>query len=88
MVYADMNSVSHRGGKNNYGLYILAASIISMFTFDFGMSTAVTRFVSKYNAERDQQSVNNFLGIVYKLYFLISGIVSVLLIRPVRELKK
>jgi O-antigen/teichoic acid export membrane protein len=66
-------------GRNNYGLYVLASSLISMFMIDFGMSAAVSRFISKYNAEGDQQSVNNFLGIIYKLYFVIDlAVLSVL----------
>ena len=49
-------------GQSNYGLYTLATSLITMFLVDFGMSAAVTRFVAKYNAEKDQEKVNNFLG--------------------------
>lgn len=67
-------------GQNNYGLYTLATSLITLFVMDFGMSAAVTRFVSKYRAEGDQQSVNNFLGIVYKLYMMIDGIIFAALI--------
>ena len=38
-------------GKADYGLYTLALSIISLFVFDFGLGSAVTRFIAKYNAE-------------------------------------
>ncbi len=64
-------------GQNNYGLYTLATSLITLFVVDFGMSSAVSRFVSKYNAEGDQQKVNNFLGVVYKLYLLIDAVVFI-----------
>ncbi|MBR5270822.1 MAG: oligosaccharide flippase family protein [Clostridia bacterium] len=67
-------------GDSNYGLYTLASSFISMFMLDFGMSAAVSRFVSRYIALDDQDSLNNFLGIVYKLYGLISAAISVILI--------
>lgn len=67
-------------GQENYGLYTLATSLITLFVMDFGMSAAVTRFVSKYNAEGKQEKVNNFLGIVYKLYLAIDAIVFVVLI--------
>ena len=33
-------------GQNNFGIYTLATSIISMFLIDFGLSAAVSRFVS------------------------------------------
>ena len=67
-------------GRSNYGLYTLATSLITLFVMDFGMSAAVTRFVSKYRAEGKQQEVNNFLGIVYKLYIAIDTIIFIVLI--------
>lgn len=62
-------------GKNNYGLYTLATSLITIFVMDFGMSAAVSRFVSKYRAEDNQEAVNNFLGMAYKLYIALDGII-------------
>lgn len=62
-------------GKNNYGLYTLATSIITLFVLDFGMTAAVSRFVSKYNAEGNQEKVNNFLGVVYKMYLALDLII-------------
>lgn len=67
-------------GVNDYGLYTLATSLISIFLIDFGISEAVSRFISKYNAERDQEKVNDFLGLVYKLYILIDLIIILILI--------
>lgn len=66
-------------GQSDYGLYTLASSLISMFLLDFGISSAVTRFVSKYKAEEDQESVNNFLGLIYKLYFIIDIVIFIVL---------
>ena len=66
-------------GKSNYGLYTLASSLITIFMVDFGMSAAVTRFVSKFNAAGDQKKVNDFLGIVYKLYLAIDAVILVVL---------
>ena len=67
-------------GLNDYGLYTLATSLISIFLIDFGISEAVSRFISKYNAEGDQKKVNDFLGLIYKLYILIDILILVLLI--------
>lgn len=67
-------------GQSDYALYTLATSIITMFTVDFGMSAAVSRFVSKYRAESNEDAINNFLGLVYKLYMIISAIVLIALI--------
>lgn len=57
-------------GKADYGLYTLAMSVISLFVFDFGLASAITRFVSKYLAESRQDKVDNLLGLVFKLYGL------------------
>lgn len=67
-------------GKENYGLYTLTTSLITMFVMDFGMGAAVAKFISKYNAEEDQESINNFLGLIYKLYFFIDAIILIALI--------
>ena len=66
-------------GDSNYGLYTLATTLINMFLIDFGLSSAVSRFVSKYNAEGDQDKVDNFLGMLYKLYAIIVGVVLIVL---------
>lgn len=67
-------------GDSDYGLYSLASTLISLFTLDFGMSAAVSRFVSKFNAVKDQDAINNFLGLVYKLYSVITALILLALI--------
>ncbi len=62
-------------GQGNYGLYTLANSLITVFVMDFGMSAAVSRFVSKYRAEGNQKAINDFLGMAYRLYVLLDGII-------------
>ena len=57
-------------GKEDYGLYTLAMSVISLFVFDFGLGSAITRFVSKYLSENRQDLVDKLLGMVFKLYLL------------------
>ena len=66
-------------GKDDYGLYTLSLSIISLFVFDFGLSAAVQRFVAKYLAENKPEKVKDCLGLVYKLYLYIDVILLVLL---------
>lgn len=58
-------------GRADYGLYTLAMSVITLFVFDFGLSNAVTRYLSKYLAESRQDKVDNCLGLVTKLYLYI-----------------
>ena len=67
-------------GVNDYGLYTLATSLISIILIDFGIVEAVSRYISKYNAEGDQKKVNDFLGLVYKLYILIDLVIFLTLI--------
>lgn len=67
-------------GSGDYGLYSLATSLINMFLLDFGISSAVSRFVSKYVAEGKQDQVDQLLGIVFKLFMGIAAIISIVLI--------
>ena len=66
-------------GKEQYGLYTLATSLITFFVMDFGLSAATARYVAKYKAEENQQQVNNFLGAIYKIYIVIDLILFVFL---------
>lgn len=59
-------------GQSNFGLYTLAISLVTMVTIDLGLSSAVTRFISKYRAENDVGSIKNFLGIAYKLFIALA----------------
>lgn len=61
-------------GQSNFGLYTLATSLVTMVTIDLGLSQAVTRFISKYRAENDTESIKKFLGIAYKLFILLAVI--------------
>lgn len=69
----------HSIGRDNFGLYTLAMSIITLFVFDFGLSSAVTRFMAKYIAEGRNDKANNCLGLVYKLYIGIDAILLIIL---------
>ena len=62
-------------GKPDYGLYTLALSLINLFVFDFGLGSAVSRFIAKYNAENRKDKVNNFVGMMVKLYLFADLII-------------
>ena len=64
-------------GKSEYGIYTLASSLITLFLVDFGLSSATARFVSNYHAQHDEESVNCFLGLIYKFYAIIDLILFV-----------
>ena len=67
-------------GDANYGLYTLVGSLITIFLMDFGLSSAVTRFISKFRAENDDIAIRDVLGCVFKLYIIIDLIIAVILI--------
>ena len=66
-------------GQANYGLYTLATSLIAIFMLDFGLGSAVSRFVSKYRAEGNQDAINSIIGVIYKLYIAIDVVILCIL---------
>lgn len=67
-------------GQSQYALYTLSSSLIALFTVDFGLSAATSKFVSQYHAEGREDKVNQFLGTVYKLYFGVDMIILIIFI--------
>ena len=67
-------------GQGDYGLYTLANSLITLFLVDFGLSTATSRYISKYRAEGRQDKIDNFLAAIYKLYLLIDLVLFIVLL--------
>lgn len=69
-----------RIGQSSFGLYTLTTSLITLVTIDLGLSQSVSRFLSKYRAENDKESIRKFLGITYKLFIFLAFIFLVALI--------
>lgn len=67
-------------GRENFGLYTLALSVITLFAFDFGLSAAITRFIARYLAQNRQDKANNCIGLVYRLYIIIDIVLFFVLI--------
>lgn len=67
-------------GKSDYGLFTLANSLIALFLVDFGLSSATSRYVAKYNAEGRQDKVNTFLGTIYRLYLIVDVVIFIILL--------
>ena len=66
-------------GDDQYALYTLALSVINIFLLDFGIGSAVTKFLSNYYARHEYDQANMFMGIVYKVFFIISAVIAVCL---------
>lgn len=64
-------------GQSDFGVFTLANSLITLFLIDFGLSSATARFIAKYRAEHDEESMNIFLSAVYKLYIIIDVVVLI-----------
>lgn len=67
-------------GQADFGLFTLATSLITMVTIDLGLSSAVTRFVSKYRSENNIAGIERFMGIVYKLYIALALVFLLVLV--------
>lgn len=66
-------------GQAEYGLYTLANSLIAIFMLDFGLGSAVSRYVAKYRAEGKYDAISNLLGVIYKLYIAIDIVILAIL---------
>lgn len=66
-------------GQADYGLYTLANSLIAIFMLDFGLGSAVSRYIAKYRAEGRMDAIRDIMGVIYKLYILIDAVILVVL---------
>ena len=64
-------------GENQYALYTLSTSFISLFLVDFGLSSATSSYISKFRANNEEEKIADFLGVIYKLYFFITIIIAI-----------
>lgn len=72
--------ILHQVGSSNYGLYTLATSLISLFLLDFGMSAAVSRFISNFRAQNNFSGINAFVGLATKFYLIVCGALAIILV--------
>ncbi len=66
-------------GDDQYALYTLAISIVNLLLLDFGIGGSVTKFLSNFYARGEQDKANAFMGIVYKVFFIITACIAVIL---------
>lgn len=67
-------------GKSDYGLYILVTSFLTYFVMDFGLGSAIARFISKYRSENNEEKANQLLGLTTRFYLYISLVIFIVLI--------
>jgi O-antigen/teichoic acid export membrane protein len=69
----------HFLGKSQFGLYQLMGSVIAyMAVMDFGLSSTITRYYSRYLSLNDEKNQSNVLAISSIIYGAISVIVLVI----------
>ena len=65
-------------GKSEYGLYILANSVIGYLgVLDFGLGNAIVRYTAKYRALNDKDGEYNLNGMLIIVYSIIAIVVIV-----------
>ena len=63
-------------GNETYGIWILIISVTSYFTvLDFGVNTAIVRYVSKYTALKDSLKTNEVYSSSFGLFSIIALVV-------------
>jgi O-antigen/teichoic acid export membrane protein len=63
-------------GNETYGIWILIVSVTSYFTvLDFGVNTAIVRYVSKYTALKDSLKTNEIYSSSFGLFSIIAVVV-------------
>ena len=67
-------------GQADYGLYVIAGSLIAFVAVDFGLGGAVTKFLSEYRAAGDTAAEQRFLGIAFRLFGLMSVVLLIVMI--------
>ena len=66
-------------GVSDYGLYSLIISFISYFIMDFGLSSAIQRFIAKYRAEGNEDGVAMMVGLTTRVYLIIDTVIFLVL---------
>lgn len=67
-------------GVSDYGLYGLMLAIMSYFVLDFGLSSAIARFIAKYRVEGNEKKVSDMLGLTTKVYLSLDIIIFIVLV--------
>lgn len=63
-------------GKSEYGAYQMTAALIGYVSvLDFGLHSSITRYVSKYQASKDEKGQQNFIGVSLLLFSAIAVLI-------------
>lgn len=66
-------------GDSEYGLYTLVGSLIAYFTLmDLGLNNTIVRYVAFYKHNNDKKGEEDFLGLIFVMYSVISVLVVII----------
>lgn len=66
-------------GVSDYGLYSLMGAFLSYFLIDFGLGSAIARFIAKFRAEGNENKIKIMLGITTRIFLLLDFIILLVL---------
>lgn len=63
---------------NQYGIYSICFSLVSLFLIDFGLGTTTNVFISKYRANGNKDDVNKFVSTTFIIFLLLDIVIAVI----------
>lgn len=70
----------HEIGMSDYGIYSLIVSFLSYFLLDFGLGSAISRFIARYRADNNAEGINKIFSIATVVYACLSLFIGVILV--------
>lgn len=70
----------HQIGISDYGLYALISSFLSYFMLDFGLGTAVSRYIAKFRVQGKIEEINNLISLIIKAFCVIDMVIFIILL--------
>lgn len=67
-------------GKSDYGIYVLIIAFLSYFLMDFGIGEALARFAAKFRVDKQEEKIQDLLGLATALYIIIDAVIICALI--------
>lgn len=66
-------------GMSDYGIYSLIVSFLSYFLLDFGLGSAISRFIAKYRAENDTEGINKMFSVTALVFIALDILIFIVL---------
>ncbi len=66
----------HTLGDQAYGIWVVAGTLIGYYgLFDFGLSSAVTRFISRAVGQDDQKEISEITSTAFGIFSMVGAII-------------